>query len=73
MQISDYFLDFTSILLNSHHNCAAVMPTMVFHICADGTRAPVPADGCCPSLAAYKTASRFFLYMLININNVIYL
>jgi len=34
--------------------CALVMCTMNVQICPDGTRAPVPLGGCCPSLSACK-------------------
>jgi riboflavin transporter FmnP len=36
-------------------NCAAAFCTMDLKICPDGTPAPVPVDGCCPSLSACKT------------------
>lgn len=35
-------------------NCAFTMCTMVFLVCPDGTPAPVPVGGCCPSLSACK-------------------
>jgi len=38
-------------------NCAAVFCTMDLKICPDGTPAPVPAGGCCPSLSACRTTS----------------
>ncbi|CAF3426383.1 unnamed protein product [Rotaria sp. Silwood1] len=35
-------------------NCAHVFCTMNLQICPDGTRAPIPAGGCCPSLSACR-------------------
>jgi len=35
-------------------NCANVFCTMDLKICPDGTPAPVPVGGCCPSLSACK-------------------
>ncbi|CAF2425443.1 unnamed protein product [Rotaria sp. Silwood2] len=39
-------------LLPFKPNCLSVFCTMDLKICPDGTRAPVPAGGCCPSLSA---------------------
>jgi len=39
-------------------NCRYAFCTMDLKICPDGTLAPVPADGCCPSLAACKQSSK---------------
>jgi len=36
-------------------NCLHVFCTMDVKICPDGSRAPVPVGGCCPSLSACKT------------------
>jgi len=35
-------------------NCAHVFCTMDLKICPDGTRAPIPVGGCCPSLSACR-------------------
>lgn len=35
-------------------DCRYVMCTMNFQMCPDGTPAPIPAGGCCPSLTACK-------------------
>ena len=35
-------------------NCANIFCTMDLKICPDGSRAPVPPGGCCPSLSACK-------------------
>ena len=35
-------------------NCLTVFCTMDIKICPDGTRAPIPVGGCCPSLNACK-------------------
>ncbi|CAF0819194.1 unnamed protein product [Adineta steineri] len=55
---------FLSLLLTVGIACGAVLPSkpdcsfafciMSFQVCPDGTPAPVPADGCCPSLSACK-------------------
>jgi len=42
-------------ILPLRSNCAAVFCTMDLKICPDGTPAPVPAGGCCPSLTACGT------------------
>jgi len=38
-------------------NCLHTFCTMDLKICPNGTRAPVPVGGCCPSLSACKTKS----------------
>jgi len=43
-----------AILPAKPRNCLTVMCTMVFLTCPDGTPAPVPIDGCCPSLSACR-------------------
>jgi len=35
-------------------NCAHVFCTMDLKVCPDGTRAPIPVGGCCPSLSACR-------------------
>jgi len=42
----------------SKPDCRVAFCTMDLKICPDGTPAPVPADGCCPSLSACKTAPK---------------
>jgi len=37
-------------------NCATVFCTMDFKVCPDGTPAPVPVGGCCPSLSACQAS-----------------
>jgi hypothetical protein len=45
-------------LLPLKPNCQNVFCTMSIKICPDDTLAPVPVGGCCPSLAACRTASK---------------
>ncbi|CAF0750486.1 unnamed protein product [Adineta steineri] len=55
---------FLSLLLTVGIACGAILPSkpdcsfafciMSFQVCPDGTPAPVPADGCCPSTSACK-------------------
>jgi len=46
-----------TVLVHRHKkNCEGTFCTMNFLVCADGTPAPIPADGCCPSLSACAPA-----------------
>ncbi len=65
MQILKCSISFIKAIVN----CTGVPCTKDLKICPDGTRAPIPIGGCCPSLSACKThpIERMIIYRFLNV------